>query len=496
MGLKLGELNTQNYQSNCFLSVGSRENSKFLDHGDTGYRQEFRLGEKDWDLSLKKNNPRSISTQDVQYYAQRKEVIKDKKSQILNHVDMRIALFFEQAILCHKTPFMFSAEGAEDQIGVGTKLMKNKKVVHQTQAAHPSTLPCLHASFKDNPQHSFIFLKHSLSYQRHNSTNELPIEVNQTDTLIDGKQTDAKLRSAALKILNDDAEGKIDPTKATKRFLKALQGGLERQLSALNKEDVRREVVEIYLERVKKVREDAKDSSEIFDLFMGMSLADDQVLRNVVYKRRFSVLKEAAFVESKIAKKIFDAEKKMMGTTVRSLKNVATPLRYVLIEGGASQKERLFFEKFFCTSLDQLNSHFENKEAKLRKARNEIEKLKTQQVQSIKTLRKEIATLREELEYLEVEFRAQLFKGLREEFKDWTQLKFAQTFHELYPHDKMSQPMVSRIEFFARAPKKKFYETPECQRKKEMSLSYAQRIATTFGIDVGLFLPGLLSSNY
>ncbi|MGK5595403.1 MAG: hypothetical protein ACSNEK_08610 [Parachlamydiaceae bacterium] len=500
MRLVLAEITQSNFEEHCFLPSKKREQVDFQPHeGEKWHLQIFNSNSiKDWEsasLKLKKR----FTQKDSERYSNRKKLISDSREAIEEHLDRRIQLFFQQAILCYNTPFLFEAEGAEDQIGIGSTI---KGLTHKTQAAHSSTFPCLYAYPKDvhgkvDRNKRFVFLKYSHFYNQQNSTVELPIEVNQADTELDGKIGQEKLRSAGIKIINDTALGKINPTKATKRFLKVFEARLIKMKDELKKNDLRRDVLKIYLSHLREVRENIKESSVIFDQIMGVALPDSEtVLRDVVYKKRFELIQQAEFIESQIAKRIFQAQKTMLKHRVRSLKSVDYRLRYVLLDKAGNDQERKFLEKLFCTSIEQLKTNIENKKVKLRRVENTMAGFAKKHKLEIQNLTRDLRAFRREIQKLELEFRSKLFRGIRVDFKDWYQKDFVARFKKLYPNEPMSQPMVSRLEQPARLSSKFIYATPESQRRKEMDIAKAQKIAATFGIDVGLFLPGLIASEY
>lgn len=501
MGRILDEINQSNFEEHCFMPLQKREQVDFEPHeGEKWYLQIFNSNSiKDWELSELKLGSRTINQRDIDHYSNKKELIRDKREVIEQHLDRRIQLFFQQAILCYNTPFIYESEGAEDQIGIGSTV---KMLNHKTQAAHSSTFPCLYAYPKDehgnlDRNKRFVFLKYSHSYNQQNATVELLLEVNQADTELDGKIGQQKLRNAAIKIINDAALGKINPTKATKRFLKVFEERLIKMITELNKNDLRRDVLEIYLSHLREVRNEIKEGPAIFDQIMGVILpSSETVLRDVVYKKRYELIQQAEFIESQIAKRIFQAQRDMLGSRVKSLKSVDYRLRYILLNKSGNEQERKFLEKIFCTSAEQLRTNIENKADKLRRVENSVNKFEKTHREKIQNLTRDLRVFRKELQKLEFDFRAKLIRGIRVEFKNWYQREFVAHFKELYPHEPMSQSMTSRLEQPSRLPSKLIYATPESQRRKEIDIGKAQKIANTFGIDVGLFLPGLIASEY
>jgi hypothetical protein len=501
----LQQISLANYKEECFQSTGKREKIDFCDHSeDKSHLQVYHApSEKNWDLFELKRKKRSPTQADIAYYADRKKLIETSQELIGQHVNRRIQLFFQQTILCYNTPFFYDAEGAEDQIGVGSEVRLSPEVTHKTQAAHSSTLPCLYAYPKDangqiDRSKRFVFLKYSNFYNQHNATIELPIEVNQADTRLDGKSGEEKLRDAALSITNRVAQAHMKPTKATKEFLERFEENLNQLINTLAENDLRRDVFQIYLVEVCGVRAEINQSKELFDQILGVKniSESEKILRNVVYKSRFDMIQKAELIESQIAKRIFEAEKATLGSKISSLKSVDYRVRYILLKGASKDRERKCYEKFFCTSLEQLQSTIKNKQEKFRRVENAVGQFETKYQTQINDLRRDLRVLFRNLETLEFEYRSKFFRGLRWDYKQWYQREFVEAFKVKHPDEPMSQPMVSRLEQPSRLkPGEGIYATPECQRRKEMDIGKAEKIASTFDIDVGLFLPGLLTSD-
>lgn len=427
-----------------------------------------------------------------------REYIDLRRNLVHDHIDRRIQFSFMQYILCHNTPFYYEAFGAEDQIGAGLK----KGV--STQGAHSSTLPCLYASPLDENGHPdtkqrFVFGRHSHYYTQQNATVELIDAVNGLDTFLDGNQKDTKterLRTKALKIVNLVAQGRLSPTKGTKRFLELFDEELKRVITTLPESDDRHYVATIYRDRLAEVREGIENSKETFDYIMGLKVAgsdDEKKLRKIVYKERYKMIQEAQRIESQIARKILDAQNEIFKTRLKSLKRVDNRLRYILLSDSDGEL-RETMEKWFCTSKEQLEAIEENKRRAFRSFQTKVcnVALKKEYPQTIERLKRDLRHLSRDLSQAELTFRSRLFRNLRVEYKGWTQREFVSSYKKLYS-DAMSQSMVSRLEQPSRLPTKILYLTPSGQRRKELNREKVEHIAGAFGIDPGLLIHGFVA---
>ena len=95
----------------------------------------------------------------------------------------------------------------------------------------------------------------------------------------------------------------------------------------------------------------------------------------------------------------------------------------------------------------------------------------------------------------ELIYRAKIFRDLRTKVRDWTQVEFCDHHYEI-TGKKVCQAWVSRMERAARKDLKTIYKTPPNQRGRPVTLQDAKDCAKTFDIDVGLFLPCLITSDY
>ncbi len=498
MGTALVSLKPADISSMCFLPTKKRSSSAGFSEEPDAHTQIYDTNGI-CDFALRELiKQKTLSTTDIAPLKDPKKQIAFKKDLIEGHVERRVQLFFQQAILCYKTPFIYEANGAEDQIGEGQTL-KTKGLCYKTQAAHSSTFPCLYASLKKedgtkDPKTTFVFLKHSSAYRQHNATVELPDYVNKTDTVLDGKTNEKKLRARSLTLLNRCAKGDLNPVKATRIFLKILKEGSAFLVKKLEETDSRKKVAKIYEAQAKEILANIRDSDEIFDRIMGVKLhqQDDQesLLREIVYRRRFALIQQAEFTQSQIAKKIFETQNQIFQTRAKAVREVDYRLRYALLKEFTGENLRSL-EKLFCTSIAQLEVTLKTKQ----KLKGTYEDLTQAQKKKITSLAKDLRKLFRELQKEEWTFRSKLFKDLRQEFKRWKQTEFVDKFKEHSPNEPMSQPMVSRLEQPTRIDTKTEYSTPITQRRKYIDVAKAQKIAGTFGVDNGLFLPALFTSD-
>ncbi|MBA3723038.1 MAG: hypothetical protein H0W88_11660 [Parachlamydiaceae bacterium] len=150
-----------------------------------------------------------------------------------DHLESRIHLIFKQMLLVLNTGYQFRCHDTKIQVGSGktrepapsvhnkvpTTFLSNKS---NYAAAHIAVLPSL--KYNENGQ-DFALGNGSILDFEMNATDLLPIEVNNIDTLIDGKdEFQGKLRTVSLQILNAMAQKgtTISPGMGLKYFIDAL----------------------------------------------------------------------------------------------------------------------------------------------------------------------------------------------------------------------------------------------------------------------------------
>ncbi len=139
---------------------------------------------------------------------------------IKNHFEGRIASFFRQCLFVYRTYIeLDSCVNADAQVGgpgnyalVANPELKVKSAAH---AAHRATLPSLRSL-------SYSFAHNTSLHLEDNSTDWLPVEINQVDSHLD-----RSFRATALSILRQVSQGAINPERALYTFLEAATSSLK-----------------------------------------------------------------------------------------------------------------------------------------------------------------------------------------------------------------------------------------------------------------------------
>lgn len=475
----------QKCSGNSWLQKGSR--SPVIEHGE----------EKEiWDHHTR------LTAEQLKFYSSPQGIVELNREGIEMALDRRVTLFFQQAILCYRMPFVFSARGADDQIGTASAVRlkadgAKETVLHKREAAHSSTIPALIARPKNGTlEQEFVYLKGGSSHAQHNATIGMHECINGADELLDGKGPDGRLRETAVKILNLVADG-LDPVRATKKFIKKLEAQAGKSAELLGDSDARKAVLEEYQKWAGDIKKLANSDSSFFDRLIGVSIGaeetEEKILREVVYQRRYDIIRLQEVIESRIGKRIAEAQETMKKTS-------RAYFEYVLLKNFTEKSQSQILQKLLAKTPVIFEAEYEaqlptKKEKTAFKAfQTRIKKLQKEHAFLLKELNRELRRDFRELSSAEFTYRAQVFKDLRKRVKNWTQREFCEQYEQKTTL-KVSQSWVSRMEQPSRIKAELSYKTPLNQRCRYVTLEDAKRCASTFGVDPGLFLPCLFTSE-
>lgn len=426
-----------------------------------------------------KKNP---SSEELQILRSPTRLITESKEKIEDHIDKRIALFFQQLIVTYRVPFHFEIGKTQHQAPSTPTLSKVP-----FNSAHSATIPCLYAYHLDDwkkweadPQNTpkpapFVYLKGSDTYNHHNATIGLIKLVNTADIILDGTSQSAdKLRIKSIGIIERSARGEIDPREGLKKFLTQAKKILIRQIISPDEKEEYRQILNIYLSRVENAIEQSKDES-FFDQLINVKIDHESreasALRTLIYRSRFHIIRESQEMQSVIAKKIHDVAASIIGIG-RKPANFDFVMKKKILSLSSSQGKKQL-SRYFGVSLEQITHDLQGKRfaAAERKINEEEHK------QKFDTLMRDIRTLCRDLVRREMAYRAQVTKDLRNH-KRWRQKDLVAEYRKVYADGPMSQPTVSRLE----------------NTIKPIERQLAHRLASIFNVDPGFFFPAIFTS--
>ena len=448
---------------------------------------------------------------------------------IQHHVALRTALFFQQAVVCYNTPFHYAIAKTTGQFFEAPTLKVRANNANKTnanvryQAAHSSTIPGLKACLRIQHQqhqnggpapHYFSFLKESYLENLDNSTVGLPDFVNKIDTLIDGHSGNfALFRGKSIDLINQVAQAHLTPTAAMRQFLDHLRQKLiDRPQHSKSMTPEKKKVVALYIEQVDQMRTLAAVPDTInavhpfFDHLLNVNLGledpkDMALIRKIVYNRKFEIIRESQFLESKIQEAI-------NGKFPRLNQEQKHACRLCLTYSARNDSSlREVLEKLFSVSIETMQSN--------RTLCNSL--VKTYRAQRIKyddTLR-EIRILVRNFRKMEQSYQALLLSDFRIKLRGLTQKQLSDKIakiiaEKIAAENAKPDPDLSKIHALRAIPTSpatisrlensrihivKEFKTPENQRRKPLMLLHAKIVAKALKIQPGHFFCSFFASN-
>lgn len=444
---------------------------------------------------------------------------------IQHHISTRVALFFQQAIACYNTPFHFRIASTEGQVFSAPTLKvkaEGQAVTNVSfQAAHSSTIPGLKACLREDYEASneddeiepeyFMFLKGSQIENYGNSTVGLPTFVNQIDTLIDGKEKENKLRTHTIDLINQVALARINPVQATRSFLEHVSDQLRIAGGKPDLATTKVKVIRIYQQRIQEMKSLAKVPERIgavhpfFDSLLSVNLTgenaqDVPVIRDIVFKRKYEVIRESQFLESKIQLRI--------GPDLTNKDKQFLRLALIFHCGVGSELGKVL-EKLFCISLEVL----QNDANLVAEIEEDLDNNKTFYDNLLRDIRADVRHFQK----MEQAFQAMLLRDFRVKLRDLKQKELSTTIEtvinkKIAKETRKRHPNRSKIKELRMMPTSpatvsrlensrihidavKHFATPENQRRKALSLRYAKIVAKALNIQTGHFFCSFFASK-
>lgn len=432
---------------------------------------------------------------------------------IEHHVATRVALFFQQAVICYKTPFHYEVGDTEGQIfeaqtlHVKTKTSKPLQIPYQ--AAHSSTIPSLKACpvqdynkavAKGKEPQYFSFLEDSEMETLDNSTVALPRCVNQVDTLIDGKPTQGNgLRFDTIGLINQLAMGKITPCKATKKFLGYFLKNLdERPITSKTLTPEKAKTIALYKKKAEEMVEAASEQDTRFfpDLLsVNVSHAkqtDLSKIKKLVFKRKYEIIREEQFAVAKIQKIINQQFSKCAKPADKHAVRACLTLQ---------AKNDPILRKIFQTIFGISISGMETDKEHAKKLRSQYQGDKKRYNNTLRDIRQVVRNFQR----MENSFQALLLRDFRAELRNLTQAEVAAQLDrlirkEIKKEKRSAKPNHEQIAYLKRVATSKSticrlengrihieqgFKTPENQRRKKLTLFHATAIAQVLDVDPG-----------
>lgn len=428
------------------------------------------------------------------------ELIEHYRSMIEEHIERRVAIYFQQLVVCYRTFLHFEIGDTRHQGESGTTLgvkiegETSIKKLSGRDAAHSSTIPCLVAyskaeweEFQKNggPRpRGFTYIEGADIYRGANATLEMPRDINEADIEIDGKKESSELRTHAIGLLNKAAVGEETPVTGISRFLDHIIAAVHQKRGTAGKESVRY-CLAFYEEYLLDIRNRVNTDPTIFDQLLGVQVGgspEEIRLRKLIYDMRYQAIRSSQYEQSALCQKINavrDSVFKSIG--LKTVPYFDDAYRLVLMENMLTEQDahrvakllnspqRAYFTILAGETDQQVLRATQQRAAKLEKTKQLICN-KCQQ--KIRDLAQELREKFRDLKRVEILLRGDAVRTVRRE-KNWTQTVLANRIKALFPAAIASQSTVSRVE----------------NHQKLVSSSYAEQLSAVFQVPPVLFMP-------
>lgn len=196
--------------------------------------------------------------------------LEKSRASIENHLEQRVSLVFMQAVLCYKTNYRFR-EGHTLHQGYNAQSLSYQGGVHEFNAAHRATVPCIYAR-SPQTQQEIVYLYRSGYYDEGNATDDLLKKVNNADRAIDEKFNVSLLRENLVALLNRAAVGELTPDQVVKRFVEDLLAQID--VSFERETDLQvKDVLQVYRNRAELLRAYVNEAKHI-DRWLDLRMDD------------------------------------------------------------------------------------------------------------------------------------------------------------------------------------------------------------------------------
>jgi len=428
---------------------------------------------------------KSIKTEtqkETQEMVDPRKLISKYEDMIDDHIERRVAVIFQQLVVCYKTGLHFEIGDTRHQGESATALQlidhngeKSKLCVRN--AAHSSTIPCIiayeniewkkHVIERAPKPQGFVYIKGASIYNAANSTLAMHRDINEADIKID-----AHLRKYTLELLNKCSQGDTEPINAFKIFLeKAIEETKSKEKAAKTIGIVT--ALEFFEVSLEGIVDELKEDPKFFEKMLGIQIDENKTsarVRREIYNLRYKAIRDHQLDEAKIIAKVEGVAQKIL----EKIGKVRKPIYFkkalfcLLREEIPTDKDRLRLDKLFSSAQGYYYSET-TKTANTLSSTKAL--LKKEVLDEIKALAQYFAKEMQNMKLDETLKRGLITRTLRG-IKDWTQKELAQKIKEMFPTTAASQSTISRIE----------------NNGKRVGVGYAQELAEVFAVDVALFV--------
>jgi len=421
------------------------------------------------------------------------DLAKEYEAMIKEHMERRLAIFFQQLVACYETGYYFADSSARIQGDSPKRLAfiddSKKTKSFQRNAAHSSTLPCLIAYDRKTEYEAhlagkaitgFVFLSGSDAYNLWNATMNMPRFVNNADIYIDGRSRESKLRSDALELINQVARAIVTPDKAFKTFLIDVLRHIRSAITYAtnNKKLAEKATLEYYKSVVKDMLSEYRaDKDRMLSDMLDVDITKGgKSCRKEALQIRYQMIKDTQIAHARIIQTVERVKQTILASYKRSPDYFDAAFKSLILEQKLRKDERSALNKLLrFSSYDYYLRITKSRRARFTGTLDALRAAHEKKVQNlVRDVLREMRILRRD----EVKGRSRIVKQVRIA-KGWRQVDFARELRRKYPTSACSQSTISRIE----------------SGGKIVSEQIAEELAATLDIDTGLLVSNFFYSS-
>ncbi|MBS0621995.1 MAG: helix-turn-helix transcriptional regulator [Verrucomicrobia bacterium] len=389
---------------------------------------------------------------------------------IHEHIERRVAIFFQQLVCAFKTDLHFE-EGKTTHQGKGEGALtlsngeqRTVKVEIKRNAAHSSTLPALTAyhgnewreyeNKRGAKPKGFVFMKDSDLWRISNATMDLPIEINNADREIDEKWTTSVLRQRSLAILNRCSRGEVTPKEGLEAFFVQARAVTQHRERSVTDQAVKK-ALEFYDEDFDFFAQGLKYDETFLDSLLNVRVdrGDEAAkMRQAVYQLRFKAIQQLQLDQSELLQKVNEVAKGIFAKVGKPVYHQQA-FRHLLVRAMPTLEDQRRVRKMYnlpgeglsFSSVYKLRTT-QSRQGRFDKAVTAIEP----HIGEIQVLARELSVKMQQLRIEDYSKRGAILRHLRR-FKGWSQQRLGEKIREIFPNVPSSQTTISRSERMTRA---------------------------------------------
>jgi DNA-binding XRE family transcriptional regulator len=294
--------------------------------------------------------------------------------------------------------------------------------------------------------------------------------INEADIHLDGAHHDSLFSQKALSLLNQAAQGTIDPERALKQFVENALEMVDAKLKKPPSGGIDT-ALEMYQTNLQEIQETLNTNSNwVYDhLDLPLPGDDSSRMKSMSLLIRSKAIRANLLGQAEMADKIESVKQNILKNSGQSRKpNLFEDVfRHLVVQRMTTEKDQERMQKFFAIPPETYNDQLKGRVTHF----NKTKKLLIKQIKLIDELAKKLKIDMYHLRVTEEQQRGDTMKALRFA-KGWTQEKLAKELKKAFPEESASQSTISRSE----------------NGSRPIDADLARKLGSLFDVPIGLLV--------